>query len=199
METPNPLQPLGVSPDASADDVHAHRHSAEPSSFDLQGTQAWVRTITSTADPIAYDAEGFQSSSTNRSAARAPLVVERSAHWNALAVLSIAIIVATTIAVLVTTYSGSLAEVSPRLVPAVMLVLVWAAAGHPSRPTFSLLGISMLFWPLAALGVWPLTTIVAASPEWLWALLTASFLATIVLRIAGPRMKWYRSGRPSTA
>lgn len=120
--------------------------------------------------------------------------VQRSAAWDALALASIATILFSTAAVFAFVYAAPVTSITPRVVPPIVIALVWMAAGlsRPPRFAFFLLGASMLLWPLAASGVWPFTSLVAASPAWVWALLTASFVSTIVLRIAPPRVTRYR-------
>ncbi|MGV8895445.1 MAG: DnaJ domain-containing protein [Rhodoglobus sp.] len=170
------------------------------SRFDRQGSRSGqTYSVPAALEPVGDAPPSFRRDTIHRPVGDSSLVVERSALWNTLAFLSIAVIVATTGGVLTTTYAGSMAEVSPRLIPPIILALVWAAArlSRPPRLVFGLLGVSVLFWPIAAAGVWPVTFIVSASPDWLWALLAASFVATIVLRIAGPRMTRFRHQPPA--
>ncbi len=141
-----------------------------------------------------------------RPAGRASVVARRSAAWDILATSAIAVIVISTIAIFAFTYSGPIGGISPHQIPPVVIALVWMAAGLSRPPGFTwlLLGASMLLWPLAASGIWPITALVTASPEWVWATLTASFVSAIVLRVAAPRVSGHRvrrssAGRASTA
>ncbi|MGV8895446.1 MAG: J domain-containing protein [Rhodoglobus sp.] len=130
--------------------------------------------------------------------ARSPAAEEHSIVWDILAISSITTILVTTIGILTTTYSGPLGEVSPRMVPPLIVALAWMAAGlsRPPRFIYFLFGSAMLLWPLGASGLSPFAFIVSASPDWVWAMLTASFVATIVLRVSAPRVTQLRS-KPS--
>ena len=139
-------------------------------------------------------------------AGRASAATQRSIVWDILAIASISVIVLSTIAVFVVTYSVPLGGISARVLPPIIVAMLWIAAGlsRPPRITWFLLGTSMLLWPLAASGIWPITALVYSSPEWVWAALTASFVSAIVLRVAAPRVSRYRvrraaTGRASTA
>jgi hypothetical protein len=137
----------------------------------------------------------------------APTVVrQRQAVWEFLALSSITIIVASTVAVFAHTYPGMFGGLSARMIPPVVIALVWMAAGLSRVPRLAwvLLVMSMSLWPLATAGIWPITELVHTSPDWVWAALTASFISTIMLRVAAPRATRYRvrrttTGRPYTA
>ncbi len=134
-----------------------------------------------------------------RTARPDPIPEKYNPVWDVLAISAITTIVIATIGILTTTYSGPLGAISPRLVPPMIVALTWVAAGlsRPPRIVYFLLGSSMLLWPLAAAGVWPFTFIVSASPTWMWGMLTASFVATIVLRISLPRLTPIQLKRPN--
>jgi hypothetical protein len=119
-----------------------------------------------------------------------------SAEWMIVAIVAITVIVASTIAVLAFTYSGPIG-VTPRILPAIVMALVWMAGGlsRPPMITFLLLGFGILLWPLAASNVQPFVGLATAIPTFVWALLTLSFVAVVVLRTASPRAAWPRRSR----
>ncbi|MBG6054792.1 hypothetical protein IWX81_001182 [Salinibacterium sp. CAN_S4] len=135
-----------------------------------------------------------------RPASRATPVEHRSVVWDVLAIASISIIVLSTIAVFAVTYSVPFTGISARMLPPVIVAMLWIAAGlsRPPRIIWFLLGTSMLLWPLAASGIWPVTALVYSSPEWVWFALTASFFSAIALRVAAPRVSSYRTTRTAT-
>jgi hypothetical protein len=142
----------------------------------------------------------------SRPAGRSTVVEQRSIAWETLSIMSILVIVLSTIAVFAVTYAEPFGSISPRVIPPIIIALVWMTAGLSRPPRFAwfMLTVSMLLWPLAASGFWPISALVYASPEWVWALLTASFGSAILLRVAAPRVSRYRirrttTGRASTA
>jgi hypothetical protein len=116
-----------------------------------------------------------------------------SAEWMVVALASIGVIVVSTIVVLGYTYSGPIG-LTVRIVPAIIMALVWMTAGlsKPPMATFLLLGLGVLLWPLSAASVGPLSVLSTAIPPVIWAAITLSFVAMILVRTAAPRAAWPR-------
>jgi hypothetical protein len=116
-----------------------------------------------------------------------------SAEWMVVALVSIGVIVVATIGVLGYTYSGPIG-LSVRIVPAIIMALVWMTAGlsKPPMATFLLLGLGVLLWPLSAASVGPLGVLSSAIPPVVWVAIALSFVAMIMVRTAAPRAAWPR-------
>ena len=234
MESPTHYEVLCVTPETTADDIRAsYRRLVRMYHPDVAGAAGAAMTLRlNEAQRVLLDPElrsrverpgshtaGARTSAPSapfvrdspkpyasfRPSARPTVVVQRNVAWETLAVASIVVILVSTIAVFALVYSTPITGLSPRMIPPIIIALVWMAAGlsHPPRFTRFLLGASMLLWPLAASGIWPITALVDASPEWVWASLTASFVSAIALRVAAPRVSRYRvmrsMGRASAA
>ena len=149
-------------------------------------------------DQTAHFARDFpKPTASYRPSARPAAVTQRNITRDTVAIVAIAVILVSTIAVFAFVYSAPVASITPRVIPPIVIALVWMAVGlsRPPRFTYPSLGASMLLWPLALSGAWPFTALVGASPTWVWATLTASFVAMIALRLAAPPVSRYRSGR----
>jgi DnaJ domain len=235
MESPTHYELLCVTPEATPDDIRAaYRRLVRMYHPDVAGSAGAAMTLRlneaqrvlldpdlrsrvdrpgshSAASPSSGRGTSFardtpRSGPAPRPAGRTSVVEQRSIAWEGAAITAIAVIVLSTIAVFAHTYSQPVGGLTPRVIPPIVIALVWTAAGlgRPPRFAWFLLALSMLLWPLAASGVWPVTALVDASPEWIWVALTASFVSAVVLRVAAPRVSKYRfrrstAGRASTA
>jgi hypothetical protein len=112
------------------------------------------------------------------------------------AAIAVVAIVVSTVTVLAFTYSGPIG-VTPRILPAIIMALVWVTGGLSKPPmiAFLLLGLGILLWPLSASSTGLLAPLATSIPVYVWVLLTVSFAAVIALRTAGPRAAWPRRTR----
>ena len=218
MESPSHHELLCVTPDATADEIRAsYRRLIRIYHPDVAGDAGAAMTLrlneaqeallnpgsarprtapsrpSATRPPSASFQREWAPPHKTRPSAPKP---RTSAEWMIVAAVAVAVVVVATVAVLVFTYSGPIG-VTPRILPAIIMALVWVTGGLSKPPmiAFLLLGFGILLWPLAAGGVAPFGGLATAIPPFVWILLTLSFAAVIALRTAAPRAAWTRRSR----
>lgn len=109
--------------------------------------------------------------------------------WSGVAVASIGAILAVTAIVFAYCYSGPLNLTTPRVIPPLVIAVVWIVGGlsRPSKLFVALLVVGAALWPLSAFGVAPFSLLGETVPAVVLALLTFAAAAAVALRISAPR------------
>ena len=155
-------------------------------------------TPTAKPSPTRAPSASFQREWASPHKTRPVRKTRSNGEWMIVAIAAVAVIVVSTIVVLAFTYSGPIGF-SVRVLPAILIALVWTTAGlqKPPMATFLLLGLGVLLWPLSAASVAPFSVFATAIPTPIWCIVTVAFVAMIVLRTASSRASWTR--KPAAA